>query len=222
MNTSAREEILSRLKKAPFIKAPDRPEMPPSKESAMDLEELVQLFTSSLEEQTGVVYRVGSMDEVTTKLTEILNEEGFKKVMASNDDVINSLNLVEWGGSIGVEVLTPDMFKERNDFKKAVFDEVEIGITGCDFAVAETGTLVMIHNANQARLVSLAPAVHLAIVPLDRMVPVYERAIENAFAGDNRPPQVSFISGPSMTADIQATMFKGMHGPRRVIVILVG
>jgi L-lactate dehydrogenase complex protein LldG len=58
---------------------------------------------------------------------------------------------------------------------------------------------------------------------VDRFVPIYENAIEKVFENkDAVPSQFTFITGPSMTADIQATPFKGMHGPRRLIVILIG
>jgi L-lactate dehydrogenase complex protein LldG len=58
---------------------------------------------------------------------------------------------------------------------------------------------------------------------VDRIVPVYEKVIEKVFARKGEyPSQFVFITGPSMTGDIQGVLFKGMHGPRKVIVILVG
>jgi len=60
-------------------------------------------------------------------------------------------------------------------------------------------------------------------VPAARLFPVYEQVIEKVFAKqENLPSQFVFITGPSMTGDIQGVLFKGMHGPRKVIVILVG
>jgi L-lactate dehydrogenase complex protein LldG len=56
-----------------------------------------------------------------------------------------------------------------------------------------------------------------------RVFPVYEQVVEKIVADkDKIPSQFTFITGPSMTADIQATAFKGMHGPKYLIVILIG
>jgi L-lactate dehydrogenase complex protein LldG len=143
--------------------------------------------------------------------------------MATTDDFISSLNLAAWGKENEVQVMTPQDFDSRDSFKDAVFREVDAGITGADFAIAESGTLGLIHNKGQARLTSLAPILHVAIVPVERMVGVYEQVIEKIFRGKkNLPSQFCFITGPSMTGDIRGVPFKGMHGPRKVIVILVG
>jgi len=64
---------------------------------------------------------------------------------------------------------------------------------------------------------------HIALVPATRMVPTYEQAVEEVYADmKNIPSHVTFTTGPSMTADIKATPFKGMHGPRRLIAVLIG
>ena len=223
MVRNAREEILGKLRAAPKREVPLRPEMSPLNEVALDREQMITRFTEALFLQTCVVHRVGDNQEALDKLAEIAKEEKLGKVMASTDDVIAPLDLPSWGKENGIQILTAGDFKDRNSFKDAVFDEVDAGITGADFAVAESGTLGLIHDRDQARLISVAPILHIAIVPTERFVPIYENAIEKVFEDKNAVPgQFTFITGPSMTADIQATPFRGMHGPRRLIVILTG
>jgi L-lactate dehydrogenase complex protein LldG len=220
---NARDEILSRLKKAPKKGIAPRPSLPPYKTLSMTREELIGEFTRILVEESGVVHRVKGDRAALDKLGEIAAEEGWKKVMASTDDVISRLDLPAWGKNKGIQVMTPRDFPDRYPYRDAVFDEAQAGITGADFAIAESGTLGLIHNKDQARLVSLAPILHVAIVPVDRIFPVYEQAIEKVFGKvGSYPSQFIFITGPSMTGDIQGALFKGMHGPRKVIVILVG
>ena len=219
---SARNEIMGRLKAAPKTKIPIRPFLPPLKEASLGKEELINKFSEMFTAETGIVYRAKSNDQALEKLTEIMKQEGLKSVMVSTDNVVTSLDLPAWGNKIGVKVMSPKDFKGRDDFKDAVFDRVEAGITGVDFAVAESGTLGLIHDKDQARLISLAPILHIAIVPVERVFPVYEPVIERVFKKEKFPSQFVFITGPSMTGDIQGHLFKGMHGPRRVIVILVG
>ena len=172
--------------------------------------------------ETGIVYRVKNNDQALEKLTEIAKQEGLKGVMVSTDDVATSLDLPAWGSKTGVKVMSAKDFNGRDEFRDAVFDRVEAGITGIDFAVAESGTLGLIHDKDQARLVSLAPILHIAIVPVERVFPVYETVIESVFNQEKLPSQFVFITGPSMTGDIEGHLFKGMHGPRKVIVILIG
>ena len=219
---SARNEIMERLKAAPKTKIPIRPFLPLPREVSLGKKELVDRFAEMFTAETGIVYRAKNNDQALEKLTEIAKQEGLKSVMVSTDNVVTSFDLPAWGKKIGVKVMSPKDFTGRDDFKDAVFDRVEAGITGVDFAVAESGTLGLIHDKDQARLISLAPILHIAIVPVERIFPVYEPVIERVFKKEKFPSQFVFITGPSMTGDIQGHLFKGMHGPRRVIVILVG
>jgi L-lactate dehydrogenase complex protein LldG len=223
MSRSVRNEILERLKAAPKTKIPVRPFLPPQKEISLSKEELVNRFAEMFAAETGIVYRAKNNRQALEKLTEIVKQEGLKSVMVSTDGVVTPLDLPSWGEQIGLKVMSPKDFIGRDDFKDAVFDGVEAGITGVDFAIAESGTLGLIHDKDQARLISLAPILHIAIVPVERLFPVYESVIERVFSKKEKlPSQFVFITGPSMTGDIQGRLFKGMHGPRRVIVLLVG
>lgn len=220
---TARDEILSKLKSAPREAVAPRPERPVLKERSLTQDELIEMFSKHLAQETGVVHRVKDRREVLEKLSQIAQEEGLKKVMAATDDIVASLNLVDWGRKSHVQVMTPRDFGNRDSYVDAVFDEADAGVTGADFAVAESGTLGLVHNRDRARLVSLAPILHIAIVPVERIVAVYEQVLEKVFGKkEYLPSQFCFITGPSMTADIRGIPFKGMHGPRKVIVILMG
>jgi L-lactate dehydrogenase complex protein LldG len=234
MGQSARDEILEKLRAAPKTAVSPRPGMPPLKELSLTGEEVVKKFADTLVEETGVVHRVKDGAEALEKLTQIAGEEGLKCVMASTDDVLTPLDLPAWGKKNGVQVMRPGDFADRDAFRDAVFDRAQAGITGADFAVAESGSIGLIHNRDQARLVSLAPILHIAILPVERIYPVYEPIIEKVFGNPvgahgavpaektPLPSQFIFITGPSMTGDIQGVLFKGMHGPRKLIVILIG
>jgi L-lactate dehydrogenase complex protein LldG len=223
MEQSARDAILSELKSAPREAIPHRPGRPALKELSLTRDELIEMFSKHLVQETGVVHRVKDRQEALEKLSRIAQEEGLKKVMAAADDVVAPLNLVDWGKKSNVRVMSPRDFDNRDSYVDAVFEDADAGVTGADFAVAESGTLGLIHNRDRARLVSLAPILHIAIVPVERMVAVYEQVMEKVFEKkENLPSQFCFITGPSMTGDIRGIPFKGMHGPRKVIVILIG
>lgn len=96
----------------------------------------------------------------------------------------------------------------------------EIGVTSCDAAVADTGSLVLLSGAGRARTVSLLPSTHLAIVSVSDVV----RTLADAFARlqDRMRSAASctVITGPSRTADIELTLTLGIHGPGRVVVVI--
>ena len=97
-----------------------------------------------------------------------------------------------------------------------------VGITGAYCAIAETGTLMTLSAPETPPTVSLLPETHIAVLESGRVV----RTMEDAWALLRRerhalPRAVSFISGPSRTADIEQTVTMGAHGPYRVHIILV-
>jgi L-lactate dehydrogenase complex protein LldG len=98
--------------------------------------------------------------------------------------------------------------------------ECAIGLTGCDAAIAETGTLAMLSAPGRSRAVSLLPPAHVAIVRRDQLLwSMAEFFAQHATAFRTRA-SCTFITGPSRTADIELTLTKGIHGPGQVIVVV--
>jgi L-lactate dehydrogenase complex protein LldG len=98
-----------------------------------------------------------------------------------------------------------------------------VGITGAYCGIAETGTLVVLSGRDTPGSVSLLPETHIAVVACSRIVPAMEDAWAMLRAEHEMLPRaVSFISGPSRTADIEQTVTLGAHGPSRTHIVLVG
>lgn len=113
------------------------------------------------------------------------------------------------------------------DFMRPFFFEAHVGITGANLAIAESGTLVILSNEGNARLVSSLPPVHIAIVTVEKMVATMEQAITlvkalaAAASGRLVTSYISFITGPSSTTDIEKEHVIGAHGPRELHIILL-
>lgn len=97
--------------------------------------------------------------------------------------------------------------------------KADIGLTGCEAVLAETGSVAMVGGPGRPRTPSLLPYVHLVVIRGSDLVlgmgEFFDRYREAA-----RPPYVVFITGPSRTADIELSLTLGVHGPGHVIAIL--
>ncbi|MBN2198301.1 MAG: LUD domain-containing protein [Candidatus Aminicenantes bacterium] len=108
-----------------------------------------------------------------------------------------------------------------------VFFEADVGLSGANLAVAETGTLVIVSNEGNARLVTTLPPVHIALVSAEKFVASLEEAVPllkalvTASSGSKMTSYVSFITGPSRTTDIEKETAVGVHGPREVHIIIL-
>jgi L-lactate dehydrogenase complex protein LldG len=96
----------------------------------------------------------------------------------------------------------------------------EIGLTACDAAVAETGSLVLLSGPGRARTVSLLPRTHLAIVRRGDIVPTLGDAFDRLHDRLRVAASCTVITGPSRTADIELTLTLGIHGPGHLIVVI--
>ena len=112
---------------------------------------------------------------------------------------------------------------EREAMRQAAVD-AQLGITGVDYAIAETGSVVLLPSPQVSRLTSLLPPVHLAIVrphevlgTLDDLFLLRRLAFYEA---GKMTPYINFITGPSRTADIEQQIVIGVHGPGEVHMLI--
>lgn len=96
----------------------------------------------------------------------------------------------------------------------------DIGITSADYALADTGSLVMLSSPAEARMISLLPPEHIAVVPRHRIL----TGLDELFSILPNPAEQSssmvLITGPSRTADIEQILVRGVHGPGRITVMV--
>lgn len=98
----------------------------------------------------------------------------------------------------------------------------DVGITKAQAAIAETGTLVLDSKHERHRLASLVPPVHIAIIDASRIYATLSDTLAMLRSGNELSPAVTFITGPSRTADIELTLTIGVHGPQELYVIING
>jgi len=171
---------------------------------------------------------IGSVSAAIAKLVHDKDSEWRdpKSVAAWQHPLIRSLNLTDVLAEQGVPVFFTDLQRTHQENLRQRIIASYIGITSADFCVADTATLVMKTRPGQARTVSLLPSIHVAVIKLDQII----ADLKELYALLKWDPQerkegltncMTFISGPSKTADIEATMVHGAHGPREVYIYVI-
>jgi L-lactate dehydrogenase complex protein LldG len=176
---------------------------------------LVEVFRERLEAVGGHCLVVRSEIEAATALQKIFDELPAtmrRRVALSDAPVVR--RLAETLNRKVVEIaISPD--------RDSLFD-YDVGITAAQAALAETGTLVLESNVERHRLVSLVPPVHIAIVDAENILPALGDALKLVRREDrlDMSRAITFITGPSRTADIELTLSIGVHGPKELYVIV--
>jgi L-lactate dehydrogenase complex protein LldG len=237
---SKRDNMLERIRKAlgkppgePSAARGSRPDwhdqgpaLPP-----ISPEELVPKFEEELGKVSGAAYRVGSVAALEETLRGILSAAQAHTVVLSRNPLLSRLGLAAKLRSLGLAVATWDDERAagtvgaESSFREQCFS-AEVGISGVEFVLAESGTLVLASRTEGSQLASLAPPIHVALYQRSQIYATLEEVLERLpVPRDPDEPlagrSVVFITGPSRTADIEQILIRGVHGPREVYAILV-
>ncbi len=173
------------------------------------------------------VQRVSGAEAALGCVDAIIGELGATRVVRSGQAVFDDIPVdtaLEWRG-IEVTPIVRGEASERERLREEM-RRADVGLTGTDYALAETGSLVILPRRGLSRLVSLVPPVHVALVRPDELLESLHdlfllRRLEYKQRGGEMGSYLNFITGPSRTADIEMTIVQGVHGPRAVHMILV-
>ena len=102
-------------------------------------------------------------------------------------------------------------------------DNVRVGITGALGGLADTGSIIVASGRHRSRAASLLPETHIALLPSDRLYPTMQAffAASSATGLTENSSNLVFITGPSRTADIEMIITRGVHGPKRLCIVLL-
>ncbi len=225
MSNNARDEILSRIR-AGLTNISYNPvnidrdftaetkEVQKETEGTRDL--LVRQFVSEVEEVNGNAEIVANATSIEKYILKLVMEKQLSTFSIWESEYFKALNLKHKIKDQGLKLITAT---KQNRISKS-----DIGITEADYAIADTGTLVLLTDKNQPRSVSLLPPIHLAVVKKENIV----RNIHDLFIilkdqwiqTQELSSCMIFITGPSRTADIELNLTLGVHGPKELYIII--
>jgi L-lactate utilization protein LutC len=210
----SRDHILHRVRTALGRSAGQPPAAPPPARIRIPdvpRETRIATFKTRLEDLAGKVRRAASQAEAREMVAEAI---AGKTAVASNSPYLADCGIADLPG---VRSGIRDVDELRD-----VAERADVGITSADYALGDTGTLVMIASPAEARLVSLLPPAHIAVVPAERMLTGLDELFTLIPLPADSTSSMVLITGPSRTADIEQILVRGVHGPGQISVIVVG
>ena len=210
MNNTAREAILESIRSHLAASVPYDEISHGFTRMSTDLSSSVEIcgqFKASLEAVDGHCIIVRGDNEIAQALTNIVRAQYI--AISDNPEVERLLHLTDLEiEELGIVPNAQDIFR---------FD---VGISTVQAAIAETGTLVLDSTRERHRLLSLVPPVHIAIVRASQIYRTLAEVLVLIRKDKEISPAVTFITGPSRTADIELTLAIGVHGPQELYVII--
>lgn len=240
MRNSARIEILNRIRREGLgesrdgleqktIVGVDRVEMGKKVQAIMEAcqtkrADLITQFKNELEKVKGKVYLAPSRDALSSCLENIANRHGVRLAVRGKDQSLERIGIDAILGGLGIRVVVgyiePGGDKSCDKFLEEA-KEADIGITTVDYALADTGTIVLLTRVGHPRSISLLAPIHLAVVKPEQII----RGLEDLFDLIKYNGQIgscmTFITGPSRTADIEQVLAIGVHGPRELHCVVL-
>ena len=174
------------------------------------------------------VHRVATHNEAALMVGEIASGLGVRRAVRSAEEVFRR---VEVDRALRTAKVTPVVLASGRQRKRSELRALawgaDLGITGVDYAVADTGSCVLVPRRGVARITSLAPPALIVLVEADQMVESLDdllalRRLEHLRTRGRTPAYMTLISGPSRTGDIEFTLTIGVHGPGHASVVLIG
>ena len=105
-------------------------------------------------------------------------------------------------------------------YPQAPVSDAQVGVTSAEYALADTGTLVVM-SAAEPRLFSLLPPVHVAVIESSRILSGLDELLTRVPLPADLTASMVLITGPSRTADIEQILVRGVHGPGELHVVIV-
>ncbi len=208
-----REQLLSTIRKALGRTASQPPPPPPEpliRLRDVPMEERIASFCGALEALNGKSHVATSAEDACAYVTSVLNG---RQAVASNAEFLKECGVTAITGVVS-GVTDPAQLRE-------LAATMPVGITSAPYALADTGTLVMLFSNEEPRLVSLLPPCHIAVIPRERLLPSLDDLLTLIPTPADRSSAMVFITGPSRTADIEQILVRGVHGPGEVHVVIV-
>lgn len=218
MSTASRDAILHRIhtevSKGRRIEAPPAPEVWPRQKP--DTTVLADRFESELKAVHGELIRCGTMEQARKKLAELIEQAGWTTMGVMYRpiccDAVKELDskMVQW---------------PKANWPPVEMADLSVSLVAADVLLADTGSSLIACPTGEDRLLCYLPPACIIIARTDQLfehLPAAWEGVARRLADRELSGEFVIVTGPSRTSDIEKTLILGVHGPKRLVVILVG
>jgi L-lactate utilization protein LutC len=178
-------------------------------------------FCAELTAAGGHAHRAADPADAARQVRALVEAVPGRRVLLGRGPLLDGLALADPLRARGREVVHVDALIPAT--ARDAFFAADVGITGVAYLIAETGTLVLLSGPDAPRSPSLLPPIHIAVAGTDQLLPdLFDLFAPHLWPGGSPPSNVTLITGPSKTGDIELRLVTGVHGPGEVHVVLVG
>ena len=166
----------------------------------------------------GTCHIVPDPDAGLARVLDLVAAKSARRVIVSRSPFLERFPLAQRLRAAGIEVTTVETLSPETA-REPLF-AADVGITGADYLIAETGSVVLLARAAEPRSVSLLPPVHVVLAHRGQIL----ADLFDLFTPERRaglPSCVTLITGPSKTGDIELRLVTGVHGPGEIHVVLI-
>jgi L-lactate dehydrogenase complex protein LldG len=177
-------------------------------------DDLVGRFAAELAAAGGTCRLAHDAAAATAAILEIVRGKSARRVLIGAGPQLDALDLSPRLRDCGVDVSDADGGRET-------LFAADVGISGVDYLIAETGSAVVMTAPGQPRSLTLLPPVHIAVAVRSQLLPDLFDLFDGRLRSARLPACVTLITGPSKTGDIELRLVTGVHGPGEVYVVLI-
>lgn len=186
-------------------------------------EETISNLARELKRLGGEFRTVAGLENLSGAILQLARESHYKRIAVGADPILKEASLVT-----GLQnfqdfklILSDRTPTSPNQFRETL-SKCQLGITGCDALIAETATMVLSHAGFGGRSISLLPECHVVVAHRAQIfISLDDWMNSQSFIHGTIPSCTTLITGPSRTADIEKILVTGVHGPLRLVLMLV-
>lgn len=177
---------------------------------------LVDRFIAEVERVKGIVHSVATADEGVAALRKVLTDNQVQRATVWDAAYLPFDGVHAMLTTAGIELVAGS---------NEIVETAQAGITGCDWAIAATGTLVLSTGAGRSRMASLLPPIHIALMRSSQLIPRLEDWVAGRYADRlqqlRTSSNITLITGSSRTSDIEMQPVFGVHGPLQMHIVVL-
>jgi L-lactate utilization protein LutC len=183
--------------------------------------DLCDAFATEATAVGGEVYLVDDLTAAAERLSQLCMEIAARSALCWQHNLLDRVGVRPLLDRVQIDYIDHTTLAALPaDEQRARILAAHVGITSCEYAIAETGSLLMLSRPGRERVASLLPAVSISIIERAQLLPDLYDAFQRLGAAA-LPSNAVFITGPSKTGDMELELTTGVHGPKRWIVLVV-